>query len=71
MVEAGRYVSRNVYVGVKQNLSGGTQTQVQLDITRRFRAQATLATGNNPATVQGNALQSNDSSIGLSYQFEY
>jgi translocation and assembly module TamB len=71
MVEAGRYVSRNVYVGVKQNLSGGTQTQVQLDITKRFRAQATLATGNNPATVQGNSLQSNDSSIGLSYQFEY
>ncbi|HEX4637841.1 MAG TPA: translocation/assembly module TamB domain-containing protein [Rhizomicrobium sp.] len=71
MVEAGRYVMRNVYVGVKQNLSGGTQTQVQVDITRRFKAQATLATGNNPATVQGNSLQSNDSSIGLSYQFEY
>jgi translocation and assembly module TamB len=71
MVEAGRYVTRNVYVGVKQNLSGGTQTQVQLDITRRLKAQATLATGNNPATVQGNSLQSNDSSIGLSYQFEY
>jgi translocation and assembly module TamB len=70
-VEAGRYVMRNVYVGVKQNLSGGTQTQVQVDITRRLKAQATLATGNNPATVQGNSLQSNESSIGLSYQFEY
>jgi len=70
-VEAGRYVMRNVYVGVKQNLSGGTQTQVQVDITRRLKAQATLATGNNPATLQGNSLQSNESSIGLSYQFEY
>jgi translocation and assembly module TamB len=70
-VEAGRYVLRNVYVGVKQNLSGGTQTQVQVDITRRLKAQATVATGTSAATVQGNSLQSNDSSIGLSYQFEY
>jgi translocation and assembly module TamB len=71
MVEAGRYVMRNVYVGVKQNLSGGTQTQVQVDITRRLKAQATVATGTTTATVQGNSLQSNDSNIGLSYQFEY
>jgi translocation and assembly module TamB len=70
-VEAGRYVMRNVYVGVKQNLSGGTQTQVQVDITRRLKAQATVATGTSTATVQGNSLQSNDSNIGLSYQFEY
>jgi glucose-6-phosphate-specific signal transduction histidine kinase len=71
MVEAGRHVTRNVHDGVKQNLSGGTQIQVQPDIIRRFKAQATLATGNNPATLQGNALQNNDSSIGLSYQYEY
>jgi translocation and assembly module TamB len=70
-VEAGRYVSRNVYVGVKQNLSGGTQTQVQVDITRRLKAQATLSTGSTAATTQGNALQDNGSSVGLSYQFEY
>ena len=37
----------------------------------RLKAQATVATGNNPATLQCNGLQSNDSSIGLSYQFEY
>jgi translocation and assembly module TamB len=71
MVEVGRYVTRNVYVGVKQNLSGGTQTQVQVDITRRLKAQATVAAGTTAATVQGNSLQSNESSIGLSYQFEY
>lgn len=70
-VEAGRYVTRNVYVGVKQNLSGGTQTQVQVDITRRLKAQATLATGASTVTTQGNALQDNGSSVGLSYQFEY
>ena len=70
-VEAGRYVTRNVYVGEKQNLSGGTQTQVQVDITRRLKAQATLATGASTVTTQGNALQDNGSSVGLSYQFEY
>jgi len=70
-VEAGRYVSRGVYVGVKQNLSGGTQTQVQVDITRRLKAQATLSTGTTTATAQGNALQDNGSSVGLSYQFDY
>jgi translocation and assembly module TamB len=70
-VEAGRYVARNVYVGVRQNLAGGTQTQVQVDITRRLKAQATVAAGTTAATVQGNNLQSNESSIGLSYQFEY
>jgi translocation and assembly module TamB len=70
-VEAGRYVTHNVYVGVKQNLSGGTQTQVQVDITRRLKAQATLSAGTSTATTQGNTLQDNGSSIGLSYQFEY
>jgi translocation and assembly module TamB len=70
-VEAGRYVARNVYVGVKQNLSGGTQTQVQIDITRRLKAQATLSAGSTAATTQGNPLQDNGSSVGLSYQFEY
>jgi translocation and assembly module TamB len=70
-VEAGRYVTRNVYVGVKQNLSGGTQTQVQVDITRGLKAQATLATGTSANVTKGSALQDNGSSVGLSYQFEY
>ena len=70
-VEAGRYVTRNVYVGAKQNLSGGTQTQVQVDITRQLKAQATLSTGASTVTAQGNSLQDNGSSVGLSYRFEY
>jgi translocation and assembly module TamB len=70
-VELGRYVTRNVYVGVKQNLAGGTQTQVQVDITRQLKAQATLSTSAGAVTTQGNSLQDNGSSIGLSYQFEY
>jgi translocation and assembly module TamB len=69
-VEAGKYVARNVYVGAKQNLSGGTQVQVQVDLTRKLKAQATLSTGTT-ATVTGNASQDNGSSVGLSYEFEY
>ena len=70
-VEAGKYVARNVYVGAKQNLSGGTQVQVQVDITRRLKAQATLSTTTNATVTKGNTAQDNGSSVGLSYQFEY
>jgi len=70
-VEAGKYVSRNIYVGAKQNLSGGTQVQVQVDITKRLKAQATLSTTTNATVTKGNTAQDNGSSVGLSYQFEY
>ena len=69
-VEAGRYVSRNVYVGVKQTLSAGTQTQVQVDITRRLKAQATVSTVNDATTTKGST-EDTGSSVGLAYQFEY
>lgn len=69
-VEAGRYVARGVYVGVKQTLSGGTQTQVQVDITRRLKAQATLSTGTDTATTR-RAGEDTGSSIGLAYELEY
>ena len=49
-VEAGRYVSRNVYVGFGRTCRAGTQTQVQVDITRRLKAQATLSTGAGAVT---------------------
>ena len=68
-VEAGRYVSSRVYVGGKQSTAGSTQAQVQVDLTKHLKMQATLGTG---GTAQG-ATPENDpgSSIGLSYQFEY
>jgi translocation and assembly module TamB len=69
-VEAGRYVSSNVYVGVKQTLSAGTQTQVQVDITRRLKAQATLSTMNDATATKGST-EDTGSSVGLAYQFEY
>ena len=69
-VEAGRYISRGVYVGVKQTLSGGTQTQVQVDITQRLKAQATLSTGTD-ATTTPRPGEDTGSSIGLAYELEY
>jgi len=71
VVEAGRYVSERVYVGAKQSTQGGTQAQVQVDLTKNLKLQATLGTGGT-VPVQG-ATPENDpgSSLGLSYQFEY
>jgi len=70
-VEAAKYVSRNIYVGAKQGLSGGTQAQVQIDITRNLKAQATISTGTSANATQGAAAQETGGSLGLSYQFEY
>jgi translocation and assembly module TamB len=70
-VEAGRYVANGVYVGAKQSTQGGTQAQVQVDLTKNLKLQATVGTGGT-VPIQG-ATPENDpgSSIGLSYQFEY
>ncbi|HKD22848.1 MAG TPA: translocation/assembly module TamB domain-containing protein [Rhizomicrobium sp.] len=70
-VEAGKYVLRNVYVGTKQSFSGGTQVQVQIDLTKTLKAQGTLSTMSSATATSGNAAQDNGSSVGLSYQIEY
>jgi translocation and assembly module TamB len=71
-VEAGRYVAKGVYVGTKQSAggAGGSQVQVQIDLTRHLKLNSALGSGGG--TAQG-ATPDNDpgSSIGLSYQFEY
>ncbi|HEX3487570.1 MAG TPA: translocation/assembly module TamB domain-containing protein [Micropepsaceae bacterium] len=69
-VEAGKYVTRGVFVGAKQGQSGGTQTEVQVDLTKNLKARATIDTGTNPTATQG-AQQTSGNSIGLTYQFEY
>jgi translocation and assembly module TamB len=70
-VEAGTYVLRNVYVGARQGLHGGTQAEVQVDLTDRLKVFGTVAAGSNAAVTQGSTQQETGSSIGLSYQFEY
>lgn len=70
-VEAGKYVSRNIYVGAKQGVSGGTQAQVQVDITRKLKAEATISAGTSATATQGAGARETGGSLGLSYQFEY
>jgi translocation and assembly module TamB len=69
-VEAGKYVANGVYVSAKHGTSGGSQAQVQIDLTKHFKVQTTLGTGGTPAT---GITPQNDpgSSIGVTYGFEY
>jgi translocation and assembly module TamB len=68
-VEAGRYVSSDIYIGAKQSTSGATQAKIQVDLTKHLKVQATLGTGGT--TAQGITPDNDPSSIGLLYQFEY
>jgi translocation and assembly module TamB len=68
-LEAGRYIAPRVYLGARQDASGGTQATVQVDITKGLKLEATAGTGSGSAT--GAAGSSNGSSVGLTYQFEY
>jgi len=70
-VEAGTYVLRNVYIGAKQGLEGGTQAEVQVDLTDRLKVVGTVSAGANAAVTQGSKQQETGSRIGLSYEFEY
>lgn len=69
-IEAGRYISKRVYVVGKQSTTGTTQVQVDVDLTKHLKLQTKL--GNGTALTQGTSAENDPgSSIGLSYQFEY
>jgi translocation and assembly module TamB len=70
-VEAGKYVMRNVYIGAKQNLSGGTRAQVQIDLSRHFKLQASTTAGTPATAATGAQNQDNGDTVGFSYQFDY
>ena len=69
-VEAGRYVSSRVYVGVKESTTGASQVDVDVDLTKHLKLLAQV--GNGTATAQG-VTPENDpgSSLGLAYQVDY
>jgi translocation and assembly module TamB len=71
-LQAGRYISRRVYVGVQQGVSGGSQAQVQVDLLKGLKLQGTVGTGGTTSGSQ-TITPDNDpgSSVGLTYQFEY
>ncbi len=69
-IEAGRYVTNRIFVDVKQNTTGATQLQVDVDLTNKLKLQTRIGTGT--ATAQGTTPDNDPgSSVGLSYRFEY
>jgi translocation and assembly module TamB len=69
-VEAGRYISKRVYVEAKQSSTGASQVQVDVDLSKHLKLQTRLGDG---SAITGGTTPENDpgSSVGLSYQFEY
>jgi translocation and assembly module TamB len=69
-IEAGRYVTNRIFVNLKQNTTGSTQLQADVDLTNKLKLQTQIGTGT--ATVQGTTPDNDPgSSVGLSYRFEY
>ncbi len=69
-IQAGRYLSKRIYVQGTQSTTGNSQVEVDVDLTKHLRLQTRL--GNGTALIQGTTPENDPgSSIGLSYQFEY
>jgi translocation and assembly module TamB len=69
-IQAGRYISKRVYVEARQNTTGTSQVQVDVDLTKHLKLQTRL--GNGTAVTQGTTPENDPgSSIGLAYEFEY
>jgi translocation and assembly module TamB len=68
-IQAGRYISKRVYVEGKQTTTGTSQVQVDVDLTKHLKLQTRLGNG---TAIQGTTPDNDPgSSIGLSYQIEY
>jgi translocation and assembly module TamB len=69
-IEAGRYISKRVYVEAKQSSTGTSQLGAVVDLTKHLKLQTRV--GNGTATVVGTTPENDPgSSVGLQYQFEY
>jgi translocation and assembly module TamB len=69
-IEAGRYITKRVYVEAKQSTTGSSQLIAVVDLTKHLKLQTRL--GNGTATVVGTTPENDPgSSVGLQYQFEY
>jgi translocation and assembly module TamB len=70
-LQAGRYVTRRIYVGAQQATSGGgAQATVQVDLTKGLKLNATAGSGQTTSAI-GSTGQSTGESVGLTYQFQY
>jgi translocation and assembly module TamB len=69
-IQAGRYISKRIYIEAKQSNTGTSQLEADVDLTKRLKLQTRV--GNGTASVQGTTPENDPgSSIGLVYQFEY
>jgi len=69
-IEAGRHISKRIYIEAKQTTIGTSQLQADVDLTKHLKLQTRL--GNGTASVQGTTPENDPgSSVGLTYQFEY
>lgn len=67
--QAGRYISKRVYVEGKQSTTGTSQVQVDVNLTKHLKLQTRLGNG---TAIQGTTPDNDPgSSIGLSYQIDY
>jgi translocation and assembly module TamB len=68
-IEAGRYVSKRVYIEAKQSTAGTSQLEADVDLTKHLRLQTRLGNG---TAVQGTTPDNDPgTSVGLIYRFEY
>jgi translocation and assembly module TamB len=69
-IEAGRYISKRVYIEARQSTAGTSQLGADVDLTKHLKLQTRF--GNGTASVQGTTPDNDPgSSVGLRYQFEY
>ena len=68
-IEAGRYVTKRVYIEAKQSTAGTSQVEADVDLTKHLRLQTRLGNG---TAVQGTTPDNDPgTSVGLIYRFEY
>lgn len=69
-IEAGRYISKRVYIVAKQTTTGTSQLEADVELTKHLKLQTRL--GNGTASVLGTTPENDPgSSVGLTYQIEY
>jgi translocation and assembly module TamB len=70
-IEAGRHISKRIYIEAKQSTAGTSQLEADVDLTKHLKLQTRLGNG-TASSVQGTTPENDPgSSIGLTYQFEY
>jgi translocation and assembly module TamB len=70
-VEAGRYVSKRVYIVAKQSTTGTSQLEADVDLTKHLKLQTRLGNGTSSSVLGITPENDPGSSLGLSYQIEY